>query len=122
MVGVNATWVPKPRGERGEVSFFGHLVFEQQLPAPGRLELIPYTLARGEFLPTRASEGGASAGLDARWGLGTGATLSATFNPDFGIQFNQFLIRDDEPFLMHTGMRKMFPITRDAVASFIRLA
>jgi hypothetical protein len=78
------TWVPKPRGERGEVSFFGHLVFEQELPAPGRLELIPYTLARGEFLPARANEGGASAGLDARWGIGTGATFSATFNPDFG--------------------------------------
>jgi hypothetical protein len=78
------TWVPKPRGERGEVSFFGHLVFEQQLPAPGRLELIPYTLARGEFLPGRADEGGASAGLDARWGIGTGATLAATVNPDFG--------------------------------------
>jgi flavorubredoxin len=43
----------------------------------------------------------------------------STFNPDFGIQFNQFLIRDDEPFLMHTGMRRMFPITRDAVASLI---
>src|SRR5687768_1411038 len=70
----NGTWVPKPRGERGEVSFFGHLVFEQQLPAPGRLELIPYTLARGEFLPARVNEGGASAGLDARWGPGTGAT------------------------------------------------
>jgi len=78
------TWVPKPRGERGEVSFFGHVVFDQQLPAPGRLELIPYTLARGEFLPARSDEGGASAGLDARWGLGTGATLSASFNPDFG--------------------------------------
>ena len=27
----------------------------------------------------------------------------STFHPDFGIQFNQFLVRDDEPFLMHTG-------------------
>lgn len=43
----------------------------------------------------------------------------STFNPDFGIQFNQFLIRDDEPFLMHSGLRKMFPITRTAVASII---
>ncbi len=40
----------------------------------------------------------------------------STFHPEFGIQFNQFLVKDDEPFLMHTGFRKMFPITRDAVA------
>ena len=32
----------------------------------------------------------------------------STFAPDFGIQFNQFLVVDDEPFLMHTGMKKMF--------------
>ncbi len=78
------TWVAKPRGERGEVSFFGHLVFDDRVPSPRRLELIPYALARGEFLPLRAGEGGASTGLDARMGLGTGATLSATVNPDFG--------------------------------------
>ena len=43
----------------------------------------------------------------------------STFHPEFGIQFNQFLIKDDEPFLMHTGFRKMFPITRDAVATVL---
>lgn len=41
------------------------------------------------------------------------------FHPDFGIQFNQFLIKDDEPFIMHTGMKKMFPLTHEAVASLI---
>jgi flavorubredoxin len=43
----------------------------------------------------------------------------STFHPDFGIQFNQFLIKDDEPFLMHTGMRRMFTTTRDAVAKIL---
>lgn len=43
----------------------------------------------------------------------------STFNPDFGIQFNQFLIRDDEPFLMHTGFKKMFPLTLAGVSSII---
>ena len=43
----------------------------------------------------------------------------STFHPDFGIQFNQFLIKDDEPFIMHTGMKKMFPLTLEAVASLI---
>lgn len=46
----------------------------------------------------------------------------SNFHPDFGIQFNQFLIRDDEPFLMHTGFKKMFPITLEAVTSIINPA
>jgi len=43
----------------------------------------------------------------------------STYAPDYGIQFNQFLVKDDEPFLMHTGFKKMFPVTRDAVASVL---
>jgi len=43
----------------------------------------------------------------------------STFHPDYGIQFNQFLIKDDEPFMMHTGLKKMFPVTFEAVASII---
>ena len=43
----------------------------------------------------------------------------STFHPGFGIQFNQFLVRDDEPLLFHTGMRKMFGATHEAVASLI---
>ena len=43
----------------------------------------------------------------------------STFHPEFGIQFNQFLVRDDEPFLMHTGMRRMFEATRSGVARVI---
>lgn len=35
------------------------------------------------------------------------------------MQFNQFLIKDDEPFLMHTGLKKMFPVTLEGVASLI---
>jgi flavorubredoxin len=43
----------------------------------------------------------------------------STFNPDFGIQFNQFVVRDAEPFLMHTGLRKMFPTTLAAVRTIL---
>lgn len=32
----------------------------------------------------------------------------STFHSAFGIQFNQFLINDDEPFLMHTGSEGCF--------------
>ena len=36
-----------------------------------------------------------------------------------GFSFNQYLIRDDEPLLFHTGPRKLFPLVREAVASLI---
>jgi flavorubredoxin len=39
--------------------------------------------------------------------------------PDFDLQFNHFLVRDDEPLLFHTGMRGMFPAVREAVARLI---
>src|SRR5262245_49465611 len=32
-----------------------------------------------------------------------------------GFTFNQFLILDDEPLLFHTGLRRMFPLVRQAV-------
>jgi flavorubredoxin len=43
----------------------------------------------------------------------------STFHPGYGIQFNQFLVVDEEPFLMHTGFRKMFPVTLEAVATVV---
>jgi flavorubredoxin len=43
----------------------------------------------------------------------------SAFHPDYGIQFNQFLVRDREPFLMHTGFKKAFAGTLEAVRSLI---
>jgi flavorubredoxin len=39
------------------------------------------------------------------------------FHPGYGIQINQYLLDDDEPFLMHTNFQKVFPASREAVAS-----
>jgi flavorubredoxin len=44
-----------------------------------------------------------------------------TLIPDFDLQFSQFLVRDDEPLLYHTGMRALFPGVRDAVKGLIDL-
>ena len=44
---------------------------------------------------------------------------TSTFHPEFGIQFNQFLVADEEPFIMHTGMKKMFPTTLEGVSSIL---
>ena len=39
--------------------------------------------------------------------------------PEFDMQFNHFLVRDEEPLLFHTGLRSMFPFLREAVAKLI---
>jgi flavorubredoxin len=39
--------------------------------------------------------------------------------PEADLQFNQFLVRDDEPLLFHTGMRGIFPQVREAVEKII---
>ena len=36
-----------------------------------------------------------------------------------GFSFNQYLIVDEEPLLFHTGLRKMFPLVREAVTSIL---
>lgn len=38
-----------------------------------------------------------------------------TFPDGGGFTFNQYLVRDDEPLLFHTGPRRMFPLVREAV-------
>ncbi|HEY2387075.1 MAG TPA: MBL fold metallo-hydrolase [Candidatus Binatia bacterium] len=43
----------------------------------------------------------------------------STYAADADLQFGQFLIRDDEPLLFHTGPRAMFPIVRDALATLV---
>src|SRR6478736_9050227 len=39
--------------------------------------------------------------------------------PDFDMQFNHFLVRDEEPLLFHAGFKRMFPVLREAVAKLI---
>jgi flavorubredoxin len=39
--------------------------------------------------------------------------------PDFDMQFNHFLVRDEEPLLFHAGLKAMFPALREAVAKLI---
>ena len=43
----------------------------------------------------------------------------STFVPEADLQFNQFLIKDEEPVLFHTGMKQMYPLVRDAVARVV---
>src|SRR5438105_2053127 len=43
----------------------------------------------------------------------------STFYPEKGIQVNQYLIKDDQPFLMHAGLRKTFRVVHDALSAVI---
>ena len=38
------------------------------------------------------------------------------YAPQIDLQFNHFLIKDEEPLLFHTGLKAMFPEVRDEVA------
>jgi len=48
----------------------------------------------------------------------------STFIPDVGptgMTFNQFLIRDEQPLLFHTGHRQLFPLVSEAVGTIVPL-
>jgi flavorubredoxin len=44
----------------------------------------------------------------------------STYVPVANLQFNQFLVKDDEPFLYHTGMRGIFPVVLEAVTRIVK--
>ena len=78
--------------ENGFVSRFAHLGGLHDIPAPRRLELLPYTSGAGTFQPagptadpfSRTGAFAGNAGLDLKYGVSSFLTLDATFNPDFG--------------------------------------
>lgn len=41
------------------------------------------------------------------------------FVPEMNLQFNHFLIKDEQPMLYHAGMKQMFPLLREAVGKLI---
>jgi hypothetical protein len=81
-----------PKNQAGLASRMLNLRGLDGLKPSRRLELLPYTAGRAEFVePRRAgnpfndgSRAFASAGLDMKWGLSSNLTINATVNPDFG--------------------------------------
>lgn len=43
----------------------------------------------------------------------------STYIPEIDLGFSQFLVKDEEPLLFHTGMKALFPLVREAVATVI---
>jgi hypothetical protein len=99
-------WVPTPRGAIGVVSRFGHLRFDGPLKPARRIEVLPFVLARSDDRPSARVEYGVTGGVDLRVGLGTGATLAATVNPDFG------QVEQDPAVLNLTVFETFFPEKR----------
>jgi hypothetical protein len=85
-----ATWPLLPRSASGFVSSFGDLGGLSMGASPKRLELVPYAVAdltrqRPDGNPLlKSSTPGSALGLDAKYALTSGLTLTATVNPDFG--------------------------------------
>jgi flavorubredoxin len=44
----------------------------------------------------------------------------STYVPEANLQFNQFLVKDDEPFLYPTGRRGLFPFVCEALARILK--
>ncbi|HCA78909.1 MAG TPA: hypothetical protein DEP53_04165 [Bacteroidetes bacterium] len=82
-------WVLVKKSESGAVSKFGHLVGLEKIPAPTNIEIIPYVVGEGRFVPKSLSypdgrEFGKNAGFDLKYRPSGALTIDATINPDFG--------------------------------------
>jgi len=51
--------------------------------------------------------------------IAAGVYRLSVFVPEFTLQFNHFLVKDDQPLLYHAGFRSMFPLLREAVARIL---
>ncbi len=107
-------WSWAPATQAGFVSKFGHLVGLENVPQPGRLEVLPYVVARASFDQRADSNSpfddgslfAGSAGVDLKYGVSSALTLNATINPDFG------QIEADPAVLNLTAFETFFPERR----------
>jgi hypothetical protein len=80
-----------PRNENGFASRFPELIGIEGITPPTRLEVLPYSTGKAEYVGHNASNPfnpghkySPGFGLDVRAGLGNSLTLNGTINPDFG--------------------------------------
>ncbi|MGH7506600.1 MAG: DUF5916 domain-containing protein, partial [Longimicrobiales bacterium] len=80
-----------PKSERGGVPRYGHLLGLEGLQPGKKLEVLPYSVLRAEYLEVGAgnpyrdgSDYFSGVGLDLKYRLTSSLTLDATVNPDFG--------------------------------------
>ena len=85
------SWAPWTQQTPGFVNAFGEIDHLDGIPAPNRLEILPYVSLRDTRAPGsssdpyyRTNDSKIAVGGDVRYGLKNGLTLTATVNPDFG--------------------------------------
>jgi hypothetical protein len=84
------TWPLLARSANGYVSSFGELSGLSLATSPKRFEVVPYAVSSltrqspGGNPLLRASAPDAALGLDLKYAVAPGLTLTSTFNPDFG--------------------------------------
>ncbi len=85
------SWSPWTPQSPGFVSVMGDLGGLTNVPSPRRFEVVPYASTKLTRAPGdranpffHATDTRASAGVDFKYGLPAGLTLTATINPDFG--------------------------------------
>jgi uncharacterized protein DUF5916/cellulose/xylan binding protein with CBM9 domain len=85
-----STWPLLARSANGYVSSFGELGGLSMTTAPKRMELLPYSVGNVTVQPTdgnpliKSPSPAGAVGMDVKYALTPGLTLSATINPDFG--------------------------------------
>jgi hypothetical protein len=86
-----STWPLLSRSANGFVSQFGELRGLKMSGAPKRFELMPYSVGKVDTRPVDVSDPlnetidpGGTVGLDLKYAVTPGLTLTATANPDFG--------------------------------------
>ncbi len=85
-----STWPLLARSANGYVSSFGELGNLEMTASPKKLELTPYAVANTTTQPTdgnpllKSAAPGGAFGLDMKYALTPGLTLTTTVNPDFG--------------------------------------
>lgn len=85
-----SVWSFTPRDQPGGIPRFGHLTGLTNIPTGKRLEVLPYTVSRAEYVDRGSNtfrddrEYGLDAGVDLKYRVTSNLTLDATFNPDFG--------------------------------------
>jgi len=85
-----STWPLLARSANGYVSSFGELRGLSMTGSPKRMEILPYTVGNLTTQPVdgnpllRSAAPGGSFGLDLKYALTPGLTLTSTINPDFG--------------------------------------
>lgn len=82
-------WAMIGKAESGFTSKFGHLVGIRGVKSPTNIELLPFSVTGGRFIPKSLSypdgrDLHSDAGLDLKYKPVGGITVDATFNPDFG--------------------------------------